>query len=109
MVGVISHYISFNSTDMVPLFKTLIRPALEYEIGNVWCPTIKKHVLIENVLQRCFTKRIIGMKNLKRLKSLNLPCLEFTADKRGHDRDLQDYRYMDSYDLSCSVVLLFSH
>ena len=63
---------------MVPLFKTLIRPVLE----NVWCPNLKKYVLLPENFKRCFTKtkssktkRIIGMKNIDyedRLKSLNL-------------------------------------
>ena len=66
---------------MVPLFKTLIRPVLEY--GNiVWCPNIKKHVLlIENVTEDSLRVRgLFGMKNHNyedRLKSLNLPSLEF--------------------------------
>ena len=42
-------------------------------------------LLIENV-ERIFTKTIIGMKNLNyedRLKSLNLPNLEFPRQTRG--------------------------
>ena len=48
---------------MVPLFKALIRPILEY--GNVvWSTGLKKHTnLIENV-QRRFTKKICGLKDL---------------------------------------------
>ena len=63
---------------MVPLFKTVIRPVLEYE-NVVCCPNLKKHVLLIENVQRRFTKRIIGMKNLNHedrlncLKSLNLP------------------------------------
>ena len=64
---------------MVPLFKSLVRPVLEY--GNVvWSPSLKKHIqLIENV-QRRFTKRIKGFKDMEyeeRLKSLHLPSLEY--------------------------------
>ena len=64
---------------MVPLFKALVRPILEY--GNVvWCPyTIKDIDAIEEV-QRFYTKRIIGMNNLSyedRLHKLKLPSLEF--------------------------------
>ena len=68
-----------NKNIMVPLFKALVRPILEY--GNVvWCPRLKKHITnIENV-QRRFTKCIIGQRNLsyeERLRSLNLPSLEY--------------------------------
>jgi len=64
---------------MVPLFKALVRPILEY--GNaVWCPKLKKHITsIENV-QRHFTRCIAGQKNLSyenRLKGLRLPSLAY--------------------------------
>jgi len=47
---------------MVPLFKSLVRPILEY--GNaVWTPCLIKNITrIENV-QRHFTKCITGMNN----------------------------------------------
>ena len=64
---------------LLPLYKALIRPVLEY--GNVvWSPYHKKYItLIENV-QRHFTKRILGMKNLtyeERLENLKLPSLVY--------------------------------
>ena len=64
---------------MVPLFKSLVRPILEY--GNaVWCPYMRKHIdLIEGVQKR-FTKRIIGMSSLdyeQRLVELQLFSLEY--------------------------------
>ena len=80
LVGMISHFISHKTPDiMIPLFKTLVRPVLEY--GNVvWSPKLRKHIdHIEKVQQR-FTKRIIGMGKLDyvtRLKQLNLPSLEY--------------------------------
>ena len=64
---------------MIPLFKALVRPILEY--GNVvWSPHLKKHKeSIENV-QRRFTKRVIGISTMsyeERLKQLRLPSLEY--------------------------------
>lgn len=64
---------------MVPLFKSLVRPVIEY--GNaVYNTTLIKHSEeIENV-QRRFTKKIIGMRNLdyeQRLQKLKLPSLEY--------------------------------
>ena len=60
---------------LVPLFKTLVRPILEY--GNViWANGIKKYMTkIENV-QRKFTKHISGMSKLpyeERLRKIKLP------------------------------------
>ena len=68
-----------ESTILVPLFKTLIRPILEY--GNsVWTNGLKKYKnMIENV-QRKFTKHIKGLKDLsyeERLNIIKLPSLEF--------------------------------
>ena len=64
---------------MVPLFKALIRPILEY--GNVvWSPYMRKDINAIEEVQRFFTKRIIGMNNLDyedRLSKLRLPSLEF--------------------------------
>ena len=64
---------------MVPLFKALVRPILEY--GNVvWCPKKKRHIELIESVQRNFSKCIIGMRELsyeERLKSLKLPSLEF--------------------------------
>ena len=64
---------------MVPLYKSLIRPIIEY--GNsVWAPY--KCSVIDDIesIQRYFTKRIIGCSHLsytERLKKLNLPSLSY--------------------------------
>ena len=64
---------------MIPLFKSLVRPIIEF--GNVvWCPKKRKHIDIIESVQRHFTKCIIGMRNVEykdRLKALKLPSLEF--------------------------------
>ena len=96
-----------TSVIMVPLFKTLIRPVLEY--GNVaWCPILKKHVLLTENVQRRFTKRIIGITNLNcedRLKNSQLAKLGIPAGKGGHDRDIRYYM-----DFMISLALpLFLH
>ena len=64
---------------MVPLFKSMIRPIIEY--GNpVWSPFLKQDInAIENI-QKNFTKRIHGMRKKsyqERLMLLKLPSLEF--------------------------------
>ena len=64
---------------LVPLFKTLVRPILEY--GNsVWSNGLKKYKnLVENV-QRKLTKHITGLQDISyedRLKIIKLPSLEY--------------------------------
>ena len=78
--GLIIRTITFKSKEiMVPLFKALVRPILEY--GNVvWCPKKKRHIELIESVQRNFSKCIIGMRELnyeERLKALKLPSLEF--------------------------------
>ena len=80
MSGLISRAISYKSKDiMVPLYKSLVRPIIEY--GNaVWSPYLRKHIDFIESVQRHFTKCIIGTKNLEyedRLKFLGLPSLEY--------------------------------
>ena len=64
---------------MVPLFKSLIRPFIEY--GNcVWAPYKCSDIDAIESIQRYFTKRIIGCSHLsyvERLKKLNLPSLSY--------------------------------
>ena len=64
---------------MVPLFKALVRPILEY--GNaVWSPYMRKDINAIEDVQRLFTKRIMDMNDLDytdRLSRLRLPSLEF--------------------------------
>ena len=80
IAGLIMRNITYKSKDiMVPLFKSLVRPILEY--GNViWCPHTRKYIdFVENV-QRKFSKCIAGTNNKsyeERLAFLNLPSLEF--------------------------------
>ena len=71
---------SFKSASvLIPLFKTLIRPVLEY--GNtIWSNGIKKYMTkVENV-QRKYTKHVKGLNKLtyeERLIKLQLPSLEY--------------------------------
>ena len=64
---------------MLPLYKSMVRSNLEYA-NVVWSPYTKKNInLIENV-QRQYTRKIFGLKNLpyeERLKALRLPSLTY--------------------------------
>ena len=72
--------ITFKSPDiMIPLYKALVRPIIEY--GNcVWHPNFKKDVERLESVQRNYTKNVIGMRELsyeQRLSRLRLPSLEY--------------------------------
>ena len=78
--GLIIRTMTYKSPDiMVPLFKSLIRPILEYA-NPVWNPYLQKFIDQLEKVQRNYTKAIVGMKDLDyedRLKALKLPSLEF--------------------------------
>ena len=64
---------------LVPLFKAIIRPHLEYA-NAVWSPYKVKHIKLIEQVQRNFTRMIDGMRHLEysqRLRMLKLPSLEF--------------------------------
>ena len=80
MIGMILRNLFCKDKEiLIPLYKALIRPILEY--GNVvWCPYYEKYKDLLEKVQQHFTKRINGMNKLsypKRLQKLKLPSLEF--------------------------------
>ena len=80
MSHLISRSITYKTKEiMVPLFKSLIRPVLEYA-NVVWSPSKKQDINALEQVQRRYTKHMIGMSNLTyedRLRNLNLPSLEY--------------------------------
>ena len=80
MSNLIMRSITLKNIDiMLPLYKTLIRPIIEY--GNcVWYPYKRKDIDMIKSVQRNFTKCIKGLKNYEyeeRLRALNIPSLEY--------------------------------
>ena len=72
---------SFTSRDtnsLVRAFKVYVRPILEYN-SQVWSPIAMKDIMAIEKVQKRFTKKIPGCKNLtyhQRLNKLNLESLE---------------------------------
>ena len=103
---IVKNFTYKTSSILVPLFKTLVRPILEYG-NNVWSNGLKKYsTKIENV-QRKFTKHIKGLDNVpyeQRLKRIKLPSLEY----RQHRGDmLQVYKIAHNFYDSASTASLF--
>ena len=68
-----------NSEIHVPLFKSLVRPYLEYS-NSVWNPYLKSDINRIEKVQKNYTKRLQGMNGLsyhQRLERLKLPSLEY--------------------------------
>ena len=85
MSGMLFRSIVSRSKDiLLPLYKALVRPHLEYA-NPVWSPYLVKDIKRIESVQRQFTKKITGLRSLKyedRLKKLKLPSLVYRR-KRG--------------------------
>lgn len=101
---------AFQSSDkdlMSRLFKTLIRPILEYA-GVVWNSSLIKDITLIESVQRRFTKRIAGLYNVEYDQRLSLVHLPSLADRRRRGDMIQTYRVLHntfSVNLSSLFVL----
>ena len=71
-------FVSRNTHSLLTAFNVYVRPQLEY-CSVVWSPHLKKDIELIEKVQRRFTKRLPGMKNLtyeQRLAKLKLDSLE---------------------------------
>lgn len=79
ILGLINRNIVYRSSNiLVPLYKSLVRPHLEYCIA-AWSPYYQKDKILLERIQRRFTRMIPGLQHLSydnRLKKLKLWSLE---------------------------------
>ena len=80
LVGIIKRSFShLDKENFVNLYKTIIRPHLEYA-NVIWHPMLKRQKLAIEAVQRRATKIVPEMRNLSypdRLKYLNLPSIKY--------------------------------
>ena len=80
-----------------PLYKSLVRPHLEYA-SVIWSPAFKKDIIAVENVQRRATKMVTGLKDKsyeERLKILGLPTLYYRRDRADM---LQLFKIMHEYD-----------
>ena len=97
---------SRTSNILIPIFKSLIRPVLEY--GNVvWSPYLRKNINKIEHIQRNYTKNISGMGSIdyeSRLKFLKIPSLEY---RRVRGDMIEVYKILNNiYDPTTTQNLL---
>ena len=98
IVGLIFKTFTFMDREMfLNLFKSLVRPHLEYATA-IWAPIYKNDAIqIENVPRRA-TRFVSNLKTLpypRRLKSLGLPSLEYRRDRADM---VQVYKILNGID-----------
>jgi hypothetical protein len=93
---------------VIPIFKTVIRPIVEYATP-VWSPCLAKDIAEIERIQRKITKCISGMSNLsyeERLRRLGLPTLEI---RRKYFDLIECYKIVHGLVRSdCHVVVTLS-
>ena len=98
-MGIIFGSFEYRRKDIIiPLYKSLVRPHLEYAI-QFWCPYYCKDIDILERVQRRATKLVVNMRNLpyeERLKRLGLQTLK-TRRLRGEL--IEVFKILNNFDL----------
>ena len=87
-------FLNINAEILKTLYKTLVRPHLEYA-NQSWKPYLKKHILMLESVQRRATRLVPGIGILSyedRLKELNVPTLEY---RRQRGRMIEVYKILN--------------
>ena len=98
VLGMIRRNITYNDKSLiVPLYKTIVRPHLEYCI-QAWSPNLRKDIDMLEKIQRRETKLIPGLRDLRyeeRLKECGLTTLE-TRRLRGDQ--IEVFKILNGYE-----------
>ena len=87
MLGFISQNIEYRSWDaLLKLYKTLVRPHLEYCV-QFWSPYYRKDIIKLERVQKRFTRMLPGLDGLSYKESLDRLGL-FSLERRGLRGDL---------------------
>ena len=98
VLGFISRTFEYKSKDIIlPLYKSLVRPLLEYAV-QFWSPYYLKDILTLERIQRRATKMIPSLRNLPykvRLEKLHLQTLEL---RRIRGQLIEVFKILNGYD-----------
>ena len=98
VLGMIRRNISYKDKSLiVPLYKAIVRPHLEYCI-QAWSPYLRKYIDMLEKIQRRATKLITGLRDLRyeeRLKECGLTTLE-TRRLRGDQ--IEVFKILNGYE-----------
>jgi hypothetical protein len=97
-LGIIKRTFTYMDKDIIlPLYKTYIRPHLEYA-SVIWSPTYQKDIIAIEQVQRRATCLVPGLKHLSyedRLRTLGLPTLMYRRERADI---LQVFKILHKYE-----------
>ena len=98
ILGAIRHtFATIDSNNFLPLYKSIVRPHLEYATV-IWSPKLKRDRDALEQVQRRATRLVSGLSHLsypERLQSLNLPTLEF---RRQRNDVIETFKILNNFD-----------
>ena len=98
IIGMIRRNITFKEKSLIiPLYKAIVRPHLEYCI-QAWNPHLRKHIYMLEKMQRMATKLIPGLRDLRyeeRLKECGLTTLEM---RRLRGDQIEVFKILNCYE-----------
>ena len=98
ILGAVKHtFAVIDMNNFVPLYKSIVRPQLEYATV-IWSPKLKRDKDALEQVQRRATRLVSGLSHLsypERLQKLNLPTLEF---RRQRADVIETYKVLKGFD-----------
>jgi ribonuclease P/MRP protein subunit RPP40 len=98
VLGMIKRTFTFKTTDnLLQLYKSLVRPHLEYCM-QVWCPYLRKDIDMIEGVQRKATRMILGYSEKSYEDRLKL-CKLLTLEQRRHRGDMIEvFKLLNGFD-----------
>jgi hypothetical protein len=98
VVGQIMRTVTDRSKEVIiPLYKSLVRPHMEYCI-QAWRPHLKKDITVLEKVQRRTTKLVAGMRDLSYEERLAECCLPSLEQRRNRGDLIETFKIMRGLD-----------
>ena len=108
LVGLMLHSFSSRSASVIlPVYKTMIRPILEYA-SSVWSPYLLKQIKQLKSIQRYVTKRVHGCFSFTYSQRLSALQLSSLLDRRAYFDLLEVYKIINGFS-EASVQVNFAN
>ena len=110
VLGMIYRSFQFKSSEIIlPLYKSLVRPHLEYCV-QAWRPHLQKDIDLLEKVQRRATRMIVSLKNVPYEKRLNYLRLTTLETRRTRGDLIQVFKILKGFvDVDCTNLFTLSN